>query len=57
MYKAFTVFLETQKQKEKCEEREQEMERHFQFLLVKFNHYTDRIKYFADFCLTDLVAV
>ncbi|CAD5119038.1 DgyrCDS7687 [Dimorphilus gyrociliatus] len=57
MYKAFTIFLETQKSKEKCEQREQEMEKHFQFLLVKFNHITDRIKYFADYCITDLVYV
>ncbi|XP_065322836.1 phosphatidylinositol 4-kinase alpha-like isoform X1 [Gordionus sp. m RMFG-2023] len=51
----FNVFLDQMISRPKNESTNRSLERHAQFLLVKFNHTSKRIRKVADYCLAKLV--
>ncbi|XP_053375288.1 phosphatidylinositol 4-kinase alpha-like [Mercenaria mercenaria] len=53
--KTFEKFLDVASERERTDEREQELEMHAQFLLVKFNHVHRRIKRVGDKYFTGLI--
>lgn len=54
--RVFEKFLEVMKNRPKNEAREADLEQHFQFLLVNFNHQHKQIRRVADKFLVSLVA-